>query len=102
MIHVIATIEIQAGRRDEFLKIFRALVPTVRAEPGCLEYGPATDVPSGIPVQAPLRADGVVILEQWQDLAALKLHLGTKHMLQYREQVKTLVKGVHLQVLQPA
>ena len=48
MIHVIATIEVREGRRDEFLKEFHRIVPLVRQEQGCLEYGPAVDVPTGI------------------------------------------------------
>jgi quinol monooxygenase YgiN len=34
MIHVIATIEIAAGRRDDFLAAFNEIVPEVRAEKG--------------------------------------------------------------------
>ena len=43
MIHVIATIDLVEGQRAAFLKEFHALVPLVRAEAGCLEYGPAID-----------------------------------------------------------
>ena len=44
MIHVIAEIEIREGTREAFLKEFRRIVPIVRDEDGCIEYGPATDV----------------------------------------------------------
>ena len=44
MIHVIATIETAPGRREAFLAAFQELVPDVRAEKGCLEYGPAVDL----------------------------------------------------------
>mgnify|MGYP000881566127 CR=1 FL=1 len=44
MIHVIATIELQPGVRDRFLAEVAGLVPAVRAEAGCIEYGPAVDV----------------------------------------------------------
>ena len=44
MIHVLATIEVAPGRREEFLAAFQELVPDVRAEKGCLEYGPAIDL----------------------------------------------------------
>lgn len=102
MIHVIATIELAPGGRAEFLKHFHALVPLVKAEAGCIEYGPAVDVASDIPLQGPLREDVVTVVEQWQDLDALKAHLVAPHMLEYRNQVKTLVRGTHLQVLAPA
>jgi quinol monooxygenase YgiN len=38
MIYVIATIEVAAGRRADFLAILRANVPNVLAEDGCIEY----------------------------------------------------------------
>src|SRR3712207_1337154 len=57
MVHVIATIQLQPGRRDAFLAEFHKLVPLVRAEDGCLEYGPAVDILTGIPVQDPVRDD---------------------------------------------
>ena len=101
MIHVIATIELKPGGSGEFLKIFHALMPKVQAEPGCLEYGPAMDLCTGMTMQAPLRDDVVVIMEKWQDLAVLKTHLGTPHMVAYRRQVQDLVKGVKLQILEP-
>lgn len=102
MIHVIATITVAPGKRDAFLAEFHRVVPDVLAEDGCLAYGPAIDTASGIPVQPPLRQDVVVVIEQWADLPALRLHLEAPHMAVYRERVKGLVAGVQLQVLQPA
>ncbi len=101
MIHVIATVEVQAGRREAFLAEFRRVVPLVRAEPGCLEYGPTIDVAAGLPVQTALRDDVVTILEKWEGLDALRAHLATTHMQEYRSRVKDLVVRVQLQVLQP-
>ena len=102
MIHVIATIELAEGRRDDFLKEFHALVPQVRAEEGCIEYGPAVDADSGIPVQGPLRENVVVVLEKWESLEALKAHLVAPHMKTYRAAVKDLVQNTALEILQPA
>ncbi|MFH1569176.1 MAG: antibiotic biosynthesis monooxygenase [Gemmatimonadota bacterium] len=42
------------------------------------------------------------MVEQWASLAALQAHLGAPHMATYRQRVKDLVKGVSLQVLEPA
>ena len=53
MIHVIATIELSPGRREDFLAEFRRVVPHVRAEDGCIEYGPAVDAQSGIAARLP-------------------------------------------------
>jgi quinol monooxygenase YgiN len=102
MIHVIATIELVAGQREAFLKEFNALVPLVRAEAGCLEYGPAVDVSSGIAAQIPLRENVVTVVEKWSDLAALKAHSVAPHMEDYRPKVKHLVVSTKLQVLEPA
>lgn len=102
MIHVIATIQLASGKQAEFLDHFHALVPLVRAEAGCLEYGPTTDVATGLPAQPAVRADVVVVVEKWESLPALQAHLVAPHMLVYRERVKELVQGVELRVLQPA
>lgn len=102
MVHVIATIEIAPGKRDAFLAEFRKLMPKVHAEKGCIEYGPAIDVASGIAVQDAVRENTVLVIEKWSDLPALKAHLAAPHMTDYREAVKDFVRGVKLQVLSPA
>jgi quinol monooxygenase YgiN len=102
MIHVIATVEVAEGRRDAFLAEFRKVMPAVRAEAGCVEYGPAVDVASGHAAQGPLREDVVVILEKWESLAALQAHFTAPHMAEYRTRVRDLVRRVTLQVLQAA
>ncbi len=102
MIYVIATIEVKPGRRGAFLEEFHRLMPKVRAEEGCIEYGPAVDVDSGIPAQGAARENVVVILEKWENLDRLRAHLAAPHMAEYRERVKDLVANVSLQVLEPA
>jgi quinol monooxygenase YgiN len=102
MIHVIATIELREGGRDAFLAEFRKLVPLVRAEAGCVEYGPAVDVPSGIPAQPPPRPNAVTVVEKWDGLDALRAHLAAPHMTDYRARVKDLVRDIKILVLQPA
>ncbi len=102
MIHVIATIELMEGKRDEFLKKVQQLVPKVKAEKGCLEYGPAIDVPTSIKAQMPVRENVVIMIEKWADLKSLEIHLSAPHMLEYREAVKGMVVGTKLQILQPA
>jgi len=102
MIHVIASIEVKPGSRDAFLKEFKALVPTVKAEKGCIDYGPTVDVQPGLPRQVSYRENTVTIVEKWESLDALKAHLAAPHMTTYRESVKDLVAGVTLQVLETA
>lgn len=101
MIYVTATIELNDGCKDDFLKIIKSNVPNVRAEKGCITYEPTVDIDSGIPVQGALRPDVITIVEAWDDLDALHQHLKAPHMATYREEVKDLVKQVAIQVLQP-
>jgi quinol monooxygenase YgiN len=101
MIHVIATVELQPGARQQFLHEFTQLVPQVQAEDGCIEYGAAIDLASGLSTQVPIRPDVATIVEKWSSLAALAGHLAAPHMKAYREQVKTLVVRTTLQVLAP-
>ncbi|QDU96736.1 putative quinol monooxygenase [Lignipirellula cremea] len=102
MIHVIAAIEIAAGRRDDFLAEFFKVVPLVLAEQGCLAYGPTIDVETNIPAQGDPRPDVVTVVEQWESLDDLEDHLMAPHMLEYRKRVQPLVQSVQLQVLEPA
>ena len=54
MIHVVATIQLAAGQRDNFLEHFHRLVPLVHAEEGCIEYGPTVDLETDISAEKPL------------------------------------------------
>lgn len=102
MIHVIATIEVKPGTRPLLLNEFHRIGPLVRAEDGCIEYGPTIDVASGLMVQGPVRENVAVIVEKWASLDALKAHTKAPHMAEYRERVKDWVVNVQLQVLEPA
>ncbi len=102
MIHVIATIDVVPGQRDAFLKEFHRLVPKVRAERGCIEYGPAVDLKTSLPVQSPVREHIVTVIEKWADMAALEAHLKAPHIVEYRARVKDLIRSVQLQILEPA
>jgi quinol monooxygenase YgiN len=102
MIHVIATVELNPGTRDKFLAEFRKLIPDVKAEVGCIEYGPAIDAETDNPIQFKIGPDKVTIIEKWEDAAALKAHGVAPHMQAYRARVKGFVRGMELRVLAPA
>jgi quinol monooxygenase YgiN len=102
MIYVIAAIELKPGKRDDFLKRVRQLVPKVLAEKGCIEYGPALDFLTGIKAQIPLGDNFVVMMEKWDGVKDLEAHLTAPHMMEYRQDIKDMVVGTKLQVLQPA
>ena len=101
MISVIASVRVKAGSLSEFIKILKSNVPEVRKEKGCIEYLPAVDIDSGLPVQK-LDKDVVTILEKWEDVEALKGHLKTPHMLAYRQKVKDIVEDLSIKVLKEA
>jgi quinol monooxygenase YgiN len=102
MIHVIATIQVAPGTRAAFLEQFRAVMPHVLAEEGCIEYGPAVDVHTTLAIQEPVRDDVVVVVEKWDSVEALLAHTKAAHMADYRTRVKDYVVVVSLQILQPA
>lgn len=101
MIHVIATVDLEPGKRDQFLAAFAQVRPKVLAEEGCLDYGAAVDVPTSLPAQTAVGDDAVTIVERWASIENLEAHLVAEHMLEYRASVKELVKGTKLQILQP-
>lgn len=102
MIVVLATIELNPGKRHDFLAEFHKIVEPVRAEEGCIEYFPATDHATNLPAQGPARPDVVVVIEKWESIEALEAHLIAPHMMSYRPRVKEFVKSVSLQILNPA
>ena len=102
MIHVIAVVETAEGRRDDLLAVFRDLVPKVLDEKGCLEYGPAVDLPTSFSIQGEPRENVVVVVEKWENIEALETHLVAPHMVEFRNQVKEMVKHTGLQILEPA
>jgi len=102
MIYVVATIELAPGKRDAFLEEFRKLVPLVREEQGCIEYGPTIDFETNISAQGEVRPNVVTVMEKWDSIDALEAHLIAPHMVEYRGRVKEIVQGTQLQVLQPA
>lgn len=102
MIHVLAIITAQPGKRDAVLAAFRANVPAVLAEDGCIEYGPAIDAEDGPPSQAPLGPDSFVVIEKWASLDALRAHAAAPHMAAYAARVKDLLAARTIHVLSPA
>ena len=99
MITVIASIAVKVARKEEFIELFKANVPAVRNEAGCIEYYPTVDLATGLPPQT-LDDAVVTIIEKWLSVAALKDHLVAPHMRAYQERVKDMVTGVTVKVLQ--
>ena len=101
MIYVIATIELEPNSRENYLEILKNNVVHVKAEAGCLQYEPAIDINSGLPLQETVKDNVVVIIEAWESLDHLDDHLKAPHMLAYRDEVANYVKRVSVRIMAP-
>ena len=100
MIHVLAIITTKPGKRDEVLALFKANMPAVHAEEGCIEYGPVIDAEGGF--GAKFGADTFVVVEKWASLDHLKAHAASPHMAAYGAKTKDLLANREIHVCQPA
>ena len=100
MIHVIAIITAKPGKREEVLAAFRANMPAVHAEQGCIEYGPAIDAESG--PGAKYGPDTFAVIEKWESLDHLKAHAASPHMAAYGAKTRDLLAGREIHVLSPS
>ncbi len=102
MIHVIAIITAKPGKRDEVLGHFRANMPAVHAEKGCIEYGPAVDAEGFGKIATAFGPDTFVVVEKWATADDLKAHAAAPHMAAYAGKVKDLLANRVIHVLSPA
>ena len=101
MIHVIAVLTAKPGKRDEVLTHFRANIPAVLAEKGCIEYAPAVDADAAPPIQAKYGPDTFVVIEKWESMEALEAHGAAPHMVAYGLKVRDLVASRAIHILSP-
>jgi len=99
MIHVIAVITAKPGQRDAILTAIRANLPAVRAEKGCVEYGPTVDV-DGMGT-AKFGPDTFVVIERWETADDLKAHSVAPHMKEYGAKTRDLIASRTIHVLSP-
>jgi quinol monooxygenase YgiN len=102
MIHVVAIITAKPGMREAILTEFRANMPAVHAEQGCIEYGPAIDAEGMGKIQTPLGPDSFVVIEKWESLDALKAHGAAPHMAAYAAKTREMIASRVIHVLTPA
>ena len=101
MIHVIASITVKSSERETFLQIFKANVPKVLEEEGCVEYAATVDFPTEVPIQE-TNADVVTVVEKWETFPHLQAHFTAPHMLEYKAKVEGMVEDVSLKILEDA
>ena len=102
MIHVIAVVTAKPGQRAQILQHFRANVPNVRAEKGCIEYAAAVDADHALPVQTKWGPDTFLVIEKWETMDDLKAHAAAPHMAAYAAKTRELIAGRVIHVLAPA
>ncbi|HWJ00407.1 MAG TPA: putative quinol monooxygenase [Burkholderiales bacterium] len=102
MIHVIAIITAKPGKREEILRHFRANVPAVRAEKGCIEYGAAVDAENALKFQTKWGPDTFLVVEKWDSMEALQAHVAAPHMAAYGAKTKELLASRVIHILSPA
>jgi len=99
MIHVLAIITAKPGMRDAILTAFRANMPAVHAEQGCIEYGPVIDA-AGSPTK--YGDDTFVVIEKWESPDALKAHANSSHMAAYAAKTREMIATRVIHTLSPA
>jgi quinol monooxygenase YgiN len=98
MIHVLAIITAKPGMRETILTEFRANMPAVHAENGCIEYGPAIDTDSS---PSKFGEDAFVVIEKWESPEALKAHAASPHMAAYAAKTRDRIASRVIHVLSP-
>jgi len=99
LIHVIAILTAKPGLRAQVLEAFKANVPNVLVEDGCIEYGAAVDIEGASPAFGP---DSFVVVEKWRDLDALKAHGASAHMKAYSASTREWMAARAIHILDPA
>ncbi len=102
MIHVLAIVTAKPGQRAAILEAFRANMPAVHAERGCIEYGPAIDAAEAPGFATKFGDDVLVVIEKWESAEALKAHAASTHMAAYAAKTRDLIASRVIHVLSPA
>ena len=100
-VHVVAVITAKSGMRDSILEAFRANMPAVHAEDGCIEYGPTIDAKGLGGFQTKFGDDSFVVIEKWASVDALKAHAAAPHMAAYAAKTKEMIESRVIHVLSP-
>ena len=102
MIRVVANLTAKPGRREEVLALFKANIPAVLKEKGCLEYAAVVDAEDAGPSQTKMGPDTFVVIETWESLEALADHRLAPHMVAFGKAAKDMIAARAVHVLSPA
>ncbi len=99
MIHVVALLNAHPDQRAALLDALHGNLAAVRAETGCIEYGPAIDARTS---PAKFGPETVVVIEKWATPADLAAHASAPHMAAFAAATKHLVANRAIHVLTEA
>jgi len=99
MIHIVAVLTAKIGHRAALLAALKSIVPAVHKEPGCIEYQAVIDLDDS---PAKFGADAVVVIEKWEDQAALDGHNAGRALAEFKEKAKHILAQVDVYLLQNA
>jgi quinol monooxygenase YgiN len=102
VIHVLALLTAHPGQREALLAEFRANMPNVHAEKGCIEYRPVIDAAGFDKLAAPLGPDTFAVIEKWESAEALRAHAAAPHMAAYAARARPLIASRVIHVLADA
>ena len=103
MLTIVAEVCTHPGQqhRDAVLALFREVMPAVLNEPGCYGYTPMLDSRAGLDFQS-TNPDSVMMIEKWQDLAALQAHREAPHMVEFHRRANAHISGIRVRILEDA
>jgi quinol monooxygenase YgiN len=87
---IIASIVAQPGQREIVLKALTAMLAPTRAEQGCRQYDLHLDR---------IDPNRMVMIERWDDSAALDAHMASTHMAQLKTVIADKTVGIDIQQL---
>ena len=102
LVHIVAVITAHSGKRGDILSAFKANVPLVHQEEGCIEYGAVVDTENVGPFQTKIGEDTFFVIEKWESLEHLMAHAASDHMKSYAAKTKELIASRQIHVLSAA
>jgi len=84
VIVVVGRVSTDAQRREELVRIAKALTRASRQEPGCIGYRFYEDTEA---------ANDFVFVEEWQDEDALRSHFATAHIAAFMSSAPAALLG---------
>jgi len=75
-----------------------AATSTIRAEAGCIEYGPVIDAANS---PAKYGDDTFVVVEKWESPEHLRAHAASPHMAAYGAKTREMIDSRVIHIMQP-